>query len=90
LQVVFLAGSIAGVIDLAALRRSARPGLTQNELAAELGVGQAQISKIERQSDMLLSTLSAYLTALGVDAKLVVEVREQTVIYDLTAERRAR
>jgi transcriptional regulator with XRE-family HTH domain len=77
------------MIDLAALRRLARPGLTQTELAAELGVGQAQISKIERQSDMLLSTLSAYLTALGVDAKLVVEVGEQTETYDLTAGRQA-
>jgi transcriptional regulator with XRE-family HTH domain len=70
------------MIDLAAIRRAT--GLTQVELAANLGVGQAQISKIERQSDMLLSTLAAYLDALGVRAQLVVEVGEQTEIYDLT------
>jgi transcriptional regulator with XRE-family HTH domain len=70
------------VIDLAAIRRAT--GLTQTQLAAKLGVGQAQISKIERQSDMLLSTLGAYLTALGVDASLVVEVGEQMVTYGLT------
>jgi transcriptional regulator with XRE-family HTH domain len=76
------------VIDLAAIRRAA--GLTQIQLAAKLGVGQAQVSKIERQSDMLLGTLSSYLMALGVHASLVVEVGEQTVTYDLTDGRGAR
>jgi transcriptional regulator with XRE-family HTH domain len=64
--------------------------MTQTELAASLGVGQAQVSKFERQGDMLLSTLASYLTALGVAAQLVVEVGEETVAYDLTAERRER
>jgi transcriptional regulator with XRE-family HTH domain len=71
------------MIDLAAIRRAT--GLTQTELAANLGIGQAAVSKIERQSDMLLSTLAAYLMALGVHASLVVEVGDQTVTYDLTA-----
>jgi transcriptional regulator with XRE-family HTH domain len=88
LQGVFLEGSIRGMIDLAAIRRAT--GLTQTELAAELGVGQAQISKVERQGDMLISTLVSYLTALGVDAKIVVEVGERTVTYDLTVRRRTR
>jgi transcriptional regulator with XRE-family HTH domain len=73
------------MIDLATIRRAI--GLTQTELAHSLGVGQAQISKIERQSDMLISTLASYFTALGVDAQIVVEVGEQTVTYDLTAGR---
>lgn len=73
------------VIDLASIRRAT--GLTQIELAANLGVGQAQISKIERQADMLISTLAGYLAALGVDAKLVVEVGEQTVTYEITSGR---
>ncbi|MGB8388157.1 helix-turn-helix domain-containing protein [Mycobacterium sp.] len=76
------------MIDLAAIRRAT--GLTQTELATNLGVGQAQVSKIERQSDMLISTLASYLAALGVDAKIVVEVGEQTVTYDLTAGRGTR
>ena len=50
------------MIELAAIRHTT--GLTQTELAAKLGVGQAAVSKIERQSDMMLGTLSAYLTAL--------------------------
>ena len=67
------------------MRRAA--GLTQTELAANLGVGQAQISKVERQGDMLISTLASYLAALGVDAKIVVEVGDQTVTFDLTVDR---
>jgi transcriptional regulator with XRE-family HTH domain len=70
------------MIDLAEIRRAARR--TQVELAIALNTSQGQISRFERQSDMLLSTLTAYLTALGVDAKIVVEVGEQTVTYNLT------
>jgi transcriptional regulator with XRE-family HTH domain len=73
------------MIDLAAIRRAT--GLTQTELAANLGVGQAQISKIERQADMLISTLASYLAALDVDAKLVAVVGKETVTYDLTEGR---
>jgi transcriptional regulator with XRE-family HTH domain len=71
------------MIELAAIRRAT--GLTQVELAVIFGVGQAQVSKIERQSDMLISTLASYLMALGVEAQIVVEVGGQTVTYDLTA-----
>lgn len=76
------------MIDLAAIRRTT--GLTQVELAANLGVGQAQISKIERQTDMLLSTLASYLDALGVRAQLVIEVGEETYAHDLSAGTRKR
>jgi transcriptional regulator with XRE-family HTH domain len=76
------------MIDLAAIRRAT--GLTQTEVAAKLGVGQAQISKVERQDDMLISTLASYLKALGVTASLLVEVGAQTVTYDLKAWRGAR
>jgi hypothetical protein len=64
--------------------------MTQVQLAAALNTTQGQISRIERQSDMLLSTLSAYLTALGASAWLTVTVNGQTVEHDLTAGRRAR
>ncbi len=73
------------MIDLAALRRAA--GLTQTELAVALGVGQAQVSKTERQKDMLISTLASYLAAVGVEAKLVVQMGDQAATYDLTAGR---
>ena len=73
------------MIDLASIRRAV--GLTQTELAVVLGVGQAQVSKIERQDDMLISTLASYLAALGVEAKIVVELGDQAATYDLTARR---
>ena len=38
---------------------------TQEELAVSLGVGQDTISRIERRSDMLLSTLRRYAEAMG-------------------------
>ena len=76
------------MITLSSIREAA--GVTQVQLAAAMNTSQGQISRIERQSDMLLSTLSAYLTALGVAAQIVVEVGEQTMTYDLTARRKTR
>jgi predicted transcriptional regulator len=76
------------VIELSELRRTV--GLTQVELACNLGVGQAQVSKIERQTDMLLSTLASYLDALGVRAQLVVEVGEHTETYNLNTRKGSR
>jgi transcriptional regulator with XRE-family HTH domain len=76
------------MFDLSSIRDAA--GVTQVQLAAAINTTQGQISRLERQSDMLLSTLSAYLTALGVDAQIVIEVGDQTMAYDLTLGRRAR
>lgn len=50
-------------IPLATLRRSR--DLTQVEVAARLGVDQAQVSRFERRPDVLLSTVFDYLTSLG-------------------------
>jgi predicted transcriptional regulator len=76
------------VVDLSSIRRTA--GVTQVQLAAVLNTTQGQVSRIERQSDMLLSTLSTYLTALGVNAQIVVQVGDQTMTFDLTTPRRVR
>ena len=70
------------MIDLAELRQES--GVTQVQLAEALATSQGQISRIERQSDMLLSTLIAYLTALGVEASLVVLVGGKTITQELT------
>jgi transcriptional regulator with XRE-family HTH domain len=73
------------VVDLSTIRRAA--GVTQVQLAAALNTSQGQISRIERQSDMLLSTLSAYLTALGASAWLTITVNGQTVEHELTTSK---
>ena len=44
---------------------------TQEELAAKLGVGQDTVSRIERRSDILLSTLRRYIQAMGGELELV-------------------
>ena len=46
--------------SLAAIRRAA--DLTQVELATQMGVAQSEISRIEKRHDMLLSTLTSYLS----------------------------
>jgi len=62
---------------------------TQEELAASLGVGQDTISRIERRSDMLLSTLRRYVEAMGGKLELVAEFpdRPRMVIDQLTTTR---
>src|SRR5690242_17769233 len=50
-------------MTLAELRRARE--FTQVELASVVGVTQAQVSRIERQTDLYLSTLAGYLSAMG-------------------------
>ena len=47
---------------------------TQVSLARQLGVGQDSISRLERRTDMLLSTLSGHVRALGGSLHLVAEL----------------
>lgn len=56
---------------LAALRREL--GLTQTELASRLGISQSDLSKFERRGDVLLSTLRAYLEALGGNLRILFD-----------------
>lgn len=69
------------MIDLAAVRRAT--GVTQVELASRLRTTQGGVSRIERQSDWRLSTLVAYLDALGVSATLTVSVGGECFIQTL-------
>jgi len=82
LKGLFFIGSIDGVIDLAQLRREI--GVTQAELADRLGVKQAAVSKLERKTDLLVSSLTNYLEALGVDTRITVTVSGREHEYVLT------
>jgi DNA-binding XRE family transcriptional regulator len=55
---------------LGELRRAR--ALTQTELAQDLGVSQAQVSRIETQADLYLSTLRSYVRALGGELEMRV------------------
>ncbi len=47
--------------------------LTQERLAALMGVEQENVSRLERRADLLLSTLSSYVAAMGGTLRLVAE-----------------
>ncbi len=58
------------VVTLKDLRKAAKQ--TQKDLAVALGVGQDTISRLEKRSDMLLSTLQHYVESIGGKLELVV------------------
>lgn len=64
---------------------------TQEELAAALGVGQDAISRLEKRSDMLLSTLRHYVESMGGTLELVARFpnRPPVVIEHLGPEAEA-
>ena len=45
--------------------------MTQTQLAKALGVSQAQVSRIEHQTDLFLSTLASYIEAMGGELDLI-------------------
>ena len=47
--------------------------LTQERMAELMGVEQENVSRLERRADLLLSTLSSYVTAMGGRLRLVAE-----------------
>jgi DNA-binding XRE family transcriptional regulator len=67
------------VESLAALRKAV--GKAQVDVASKLGISQPSVSKIEKQTDMYLSTLRNYVQAIGGDLEFVVKFPEQQPIY---------
>lgn len=61
--------------------REAR-SLTQKQLAKALGVEQAAISKMERRTDMYVSTLQTAIKAMGGDLEIRAVFPEGTVRID--------
>jgi DNA-binding XRE family transcriptional regulator len=47
--------------------------LTQERMATLLGVEQENVSRLERRADLLLSTLSSYVAAMGGKLRLIAE-----------------
>jgi DNA-binding XRE family transcriptional regulator len=72
------------VLALAELR--ATQGVTQQEMAKSLGVSQANISRIEHEEDLYLSTLRGYVEALG--GRLEVNAVFPDVTVSLIAAKR--
>ena len=57
---------------LAEIRKEA--GLTQEDLAAAMGIRQPTLSKLEAQSDMQISTLQRLVRALGGELEIVAHL----------------
>ena len=71
-------------MDISAMRHAA--GLTQTELAAELGVPQTTVSRLERQTEWKLSTLVDYMQGLDAEVRLTVSLPNGgAVVYELVA-----
>src|SRR5271170_4946542 len=56
-------------MDLAELRRACE--LSQEKLAQALRVGQAAVAKIEKRTDMYISTLDRVIRAMGGELRIV-------------------
>ena len=54
--------------------------LTQQQLAETLKLNQAAISKMERQSDMYISTLRRFLKAMGAELKIIASFPDRDVL----------
>jgi transcriptional regulator with XRE-family HTH domain len=62
-------------------------GLSQQDMAEELAVSQANISRIERQADPQVSTLMRYLGALGANLELRAVFPDRSVqLYFLESD----
>lgn len=60
------------------LRKAA--GLTQARVSKELDMPQSNVSRLEKNSDMLLSTLQGYIAAIGGRLNLTVELPDRPPI----------
>jgi len=54
-------------------------GKAQADVATALQIKQPSVSKIETQVDMYLSTLRAYVEAIGGELELVIRLRKRSV-----------
>jgi DNA-binding XRE family transcriptional regulator len=69
---------IAEYETLQSIRKSRK--ITQKQLAERLNISQVNISKVENNSDMMLSTLKAYVTALGGELKMQISFPDKKVV----------
>jgi len=71
------ADELLAELPLQELRRARE--LSQEELAQALGVNQATVSKLERRTDMYISTLRRFIEALGGELEITARFREGSV-----------
>lgn len=57
-------------------------GKSQREVAAAIGIKQPSLSKLEKQSDMQVSTLQRIVRALGGELEILAKFPKETVRID--------
>lgn len=77
------ASLIADELSLRDLRKAL--GLTQVTLGRRLGKGQHEISRVEQRGDMLLSTLTGFVEAMGGELELICRFRKRPPVRLRTA-----
>jgi len=60
--------------------------LTQERMAELMGVEQESVSRLERRADLLLSTLSSYVAAMGGRLRLIAEFPDRHPVAIALAE----
>jgi DNA-binding Xre family transcriptional regulator len=71
--------AIADAQSLADIRTSR--GITQRDVAQAMNVSQANVSRIEHQEDIYLSTLRDYVSALGGNLELTAVFPERRITF---------
>lgn len=71
-------GTCSRGVDLRQLRQLA--GKVQADIASALNIKQPSVSKIEKQTDMYLSTLRSYVEAVGGELELTVKLPRQPTL----------
>ena len=64
-------------MDLAEVRRDLK--FSQDELAQTLQIGQGSVAKIEKRTDMYVSTLRRFIEAMGGELEIVARFPGHTV-----------
>jgi DNA-binding XRE family transcriptional regulator len=64
-------------------------GKAQADIAAALKIKQPSVSKIEKQTDMYLSTLRSYVEAIGGELDLVVRLPSRRAMHLHRSQQRA-
>ncbi len=81
---------IAEEMSLRELRKARK--LTQTRVAKVLGITQDSVSRLEKRSDLLLSTLRKTVKAMGGDVRIVAQFpdRAPVVLSDLSEDEKPR
>lgn len=64
-------------MDLAEIRKAMH--LSQEELASTLHIGQASVAKLEKRTDMYLSTLRRFIEAMGGELDIIARFPDHSI-----------